>query len=138
MLGAMRKLRYHGTDEEVLPGDRIELKSLILRRKRLGTVVCIPPKTALELDAEKKQPQDWLIKLDNGTYTGWMYHPEELQPPGRLRLLARDADYEPITNDELERQDNEIASRSSPLHDALGCAFVIAVVVAVIVLLVLF
>ena len=70
------KLRYFGTEEEVLAGDRVEYTSWLLRRKRFGTVVCIPAKTALELNEEKKDPQDWLIGLDDGTFTGWMYHPE--------------------------------------------------------------
>lgn len=125
-------LRYWGTQDEVLPGDRIEYKSLVLRRKRLGTVVCIPPRTALELDAEKKQPEDWLIRFDDGTYTGWMYHPEELQPNRRLRLIGRDAEYEPITNEELERQDNEIASQSGALGDLAGCSVIIVIALLVI------
>ncbi len=128
----LSKLRYFGTDQEVLPGDRIEFTSLILRRKRLGTVVCIPEKTALELNAEKKQPENWLIKLDNGIYTGWIYHPEELQPPSRLRLLERGAEYEPMTGAELERLDSEIASQTSPLESLLGCGVVIAIAVIII------
>ena len=62
-------LRYFGTGDEVREGDRIEYTSLFLRRKRPGTVVCIPPKTALELDDEQKPPDDWLIRFDDGTYT---------------------------------------------------------------------
>ncbi len=94
----------------------------------------IPEKTALELDAERKQPQDWLIKLDDGTFTGWMYHPEEMQPPKRLRLIERSSEYEPVSNEELERQDNEISSQMGVLEQASGCAFVILLVVAMIVL----
>lgn len=128
------KLYYHGTDEEVRPGDRIELKSLFLRRRRHGTVVCIPEKTALELDAERKHPDDWLIKLDDGTFTGWMYHPEELQPTPRLRLVSRDAEFEPVTNEELERQDAEIAAKSGPMDDLLGCGVVLLIAMGVILL----
>ena len=126
-------LRYFGTNDEVMPGDRIEYTSRVLRRKREGTVVWIPERTALELDAAGKQPEDWLIRFDDGTFTGWMYHPEELQPNARLRLLARNADYKPVSNEELERQDREIASQMGVLERAAGFAFVILLVVATIV-----
>lgn len=128
------KLRYHGTEEEVRLGDRIEFTSLILRRKRHGTVVCIPEKTALELNAEHKDPDDWLIKLDNGTYTGWMYHPEELQPIRRLRLVGRNADFQPISNDELDRQDAEITAQSGPMDDLIGCSIVVLIAIGIILL----
>lgn len=121
------KLRYWGTNDDVLPGDRVEYSSLIFRRKKRGTVVCIPSKTALELDAERKAPEDWLIKFDDGTYTGWMYHPEELQPNKRLRLISRHSEYEPITNSELERQDAKTANESGWKHDLAGCGILIVV-----------
>ena len=120
-------LRYWGTDDDVLPGDRVEYTSLLLRQKKRGTVVCIPNKTALELDAERKAPKDWLIRFDDGTYTGWMYHPEELQPNKRLRLLSRNSDYEPVTNSELERQDARIANESGWKHDLAGCGLLIGI-----------
>ncbi len=126
-------LKYFGSDDDVRPGDRIEYTTLPLRRKKQGTVVWIPEKTALELDAERKQPQDWLIKFDDGTFTGWMYHPEEMQPPKRLRLIERSSDYEPVSNEELEKQDNEISSQMGVLEQAAGCAFVILLVVSAIV-----
>ena len=129
------KLHYFGTDEDVRPGDRVQYTSLILRRKRLATVVCIPEKTAVELDVEKKQPEDWLIKFDDGTYTGWMYHPEELQPNKRLILVSRGAEYERITGADLDRMDNEIAENTSIKEDLLGCAAVIAIIFAVIMLI---
>ena len=131
-----KALRYFGTNDEVMPGDRIEYTSRILRRKREGTVVWLPERTALELDAAGKSPQDWLIKFDDGTFTGWMFHPEELQPSPRLRLLARNNDYEPVSNEELERQDNEIASQMGLLERAAGCAFVILLGVATVVVVV--
>ena len=127
-------LKYFGTNDEVRPGDRIEYTTLLFRRKKPGTVVWIPEQTALQLDAAGKQPEDWLIKLDDGTFTGWMYHPEELQPPKRLRLIARNTDFEPVSNEELERQDNEISSQMGVLEQAAGCAFVILLIVATIVL----
>lgn len=131
-----KALRYFGTNDEVMPGDRIEYTSRFLRRKREGTVVWIPGRTALELDAAGKSPESWLIKLDDGTFTGWMYHPDELQPNRRLRLLNRNSNYEPVSNAELERQDNEIASQMGVLEQAAGCAFVILLGVATIVVVV--
>ena len=126
------KLKYYGTEEEVLLADRVEYTSLLLRRKRLGTIVCIPAKTALQLNAEKKDPEDWLLKFDDGTYAGWMFHPEDLQPSRRLRLVGRNAEYEPITNEELERRDAEIVSKTGPMDDIVGCSIVIAIAMVVI------
>ena len=126
-------MKYFGTDDEVSAGDRIEYTTLFLRRKKRGTVVWIPEKTALELDAAGKQPENWLIKFDDGTFTGWLYHPEEMQPIQRLTLIGRSSDYEPVSEQELERQDNEISSQMGVLEQASGCAFVILFVVAAIV-----
>ena len=126
-------LHYNDSDEEVRHGDRIELTSLILRRRRRGTVVCIPEKTALQLAAQQKQPDDWLIRMDDGTYTGWLYHPEELQPPKRLRLVARAAGpVDEVSNADLERMDREEAGKSSGLGELLGCAALIVIVTAAI------
>ena len=125
-----KPLLYFDTEDRVMPGDRIEYTSLFLRRRRQGTVVWIPERTALELDAAGKQPEDWLIKFDDGTFTGWMFHPEEIQPGARLRLIARSDDYEPVSNDELERQDNEISSRMGLLEHAAGCLFAILLLAA--------
>jgi len=126
------KLRYYGTENEVLLADRVEYTTLLLRRKRLGTVVCIPAKTALQLDAEKKKPEDWLLKFDDGTYTGWMFHPEEMQPSQRLRLVSRNAKCEPITTEELDRLDAEIETNSGPMDDLIGFGIVIAIALVVI------
>ncbi len=128
-------LKYFGTDDELREGDRVEYKSLILRRKRLGTIVYIPPKTALELNDEKKPPDDWLIKLDNGIYTGGMFHPEELQPGKRLRLISRDADYERTTSDQLEREEAEAEEARGLKEDLLGCGLLLAIAFAVIMLI---
>ncbi len=127
------QLKYFGTDDDVRPGDRIEYTTLLFRRRKQGSVVWIPEKTALELDAAGKQPENWLIKLDDGTFTGWMYHPEEMQPVKRLRLVSRSSDYEEVSEAELERQDNEISSQMGIFEQAAGCAFVILLVVSVIV-----
>lgn len=131
----MKLLHYFGTDDEVREGDRIEWTTLFLRRKRLGTVVCIPEKTALELDAENKNPDDWLIRFDDGTDFGWMYHPEELQPPKRLRLVARDADYERVTAAELEKQDAQLEAELGWKGDLFGCLGLIAIAFAIIMLI---
>ena len=129
------KLLYHGTGEEVREGDRIEYTTFLLRRRKPGTVVYIPEKTALELNDEKKPPDDWLIRFDDGTYAGWMYYPEESQPRKRLRLVARGADYERITTDELERQDAEIEEKLGCKDDLLGCGLLIAIAFAIIMLI---
>ena len=121
---------YSGTDKDVRLGDRVEYTSLFLRRKRLGTVVCIPDKTALERAREKKQPEDWLIKFDDGTFTGWMYHPEEIQPNKRLRLIERGSDSEPISNQELDQLDAEESGKTSGLiGQFLGCLIILFIVV---------
>ncbi len=130
-----RRLRYHGSDDEVLEGDRIEYTTFLTRRRTLGTVVYIPEKTALELNEEEKPPDDWLIRFDDGTDTGWMYYPEETQPNSRLRLVSRGADYERITTDELERQEAEIEELRGLKGDLFGCAFLIAIVFAIIMLI---
>ncbi len=130
-------LRYFGTDDEVREGDRIEYTSLFLRRKRPGTVVYIPPKTALELNDEKKPPDNWLIKLDNGIYTGWMFHPEELQPGRRLKLTSRGADYERMTTGRLEREEAEAEEARGLKEDLLGCGLLLAIAFAIIMLIAL-
>lgn len=124
------KLFYFGTKDEVKLGDRVEYCSRVFRRIRKGTVVCIPEKTALQYARGGEQPEDWLIKLDDGTYTGWMFHPEDLQPPKRLRLISRaDGAVEEISNAELERLDaKESARLSGLLGEFLGCATIIVLV----------
>ena len=126
------KLLYHGTAEEVREGDRIEWTTLFLRRRRTGTVVCIPEKTGLELAAENKDPDDWLIRFDDGTDFGWIYCPEEVQPPKRLRLVARGADYERVTAAELERQEAELEAELGWKGDLFGCLILIAIAFAII------
>ena len=130
-----QKLRYHGTNDQVREGDRIEYRTFFLRRRKSGTVVYIPEKTALELNDEKKPPDDWLIRFDDGTDTGWMYHPEQMQPTKRLRLVGRGADYERFTTAELERQEAEIEEKFGWKDDLLGCAFIIAIAFAIIMLI---
>ncbi len=113
----------------------MEYTTLFLRRIKLGTVVCIPAKTALELDAENRPPDDWLIRFDDGTDFGWMYHPEELQPPKRLRLVARGADYERITAAEIEKQEAELEAEFGWKGDLFGCLGLIAIAFAIIMLI---
>jgi hypothetical protein len=60
--------------------------------------------TGRELAKENKNPDDWLIELEDYTVTGWMYSPEDLQPPKRLSFVKRkDDDYKVITSLELEK-----------------------------------
>lgn len=129
-------LRY-ATGEDVRLGDRVDFRSLVLRRPRRGTVVCIPPLTGRELHAQGKTPDDWLIRLDSGGITGWLYSPEDLQPPGRLVLLARaDGPVEEVTNaqvDELERLEEEKAGWFELLLPPLVLAAIGAGVVALLV-----
>ena len=121
------RLLYFGTDDEVREGDRIEYRTLFLRRRKFGTVVYIPAKTALELNEEKKPPDDWLIRFDDGTDAGWMYYPEESRPIKRLRLVSRGADYQRITTDQLEREEAKIEEKLGWKDDVLGCGFLIAI-----------
>jgi len=124
------RIFYNGTTEDVRLGDRVAYTSLLSRRKRLGTVVCIPDKTALERAQENKQPEDWLIKFDDGTFTGWMYHPEEIQPNNRLRLIERGSGFESISNEELDRLDAEESGTTSGLiGQFLGCLTLLVIVV---------
>src|SRR5688572_8931879 len=96
------KLYYHGTTTEVLLGDRVALKGLILWKPKVGTVSCIPDRTGRQRAAEGKEPDDWLISFDDGTMTGWLYSPEDLQPSKRLSLLTRDGvGYKGITNSQV-------------------------------------
>ena len=129
------KLLYFGTDDEIRVGDRVEYRTFFLRRKVPGIVVHIPEKTARELDDEKKPPEDWLIKLDDGTYTGWMYFPEELPASSRLKLLSRGAAYEPVTPAELERQEAEENEKRGLHEDLLGCGLLLAIAFAIIMLI---
>lgn len=133
-----QKLCYFGTDDAVREGDRVEFTSLLLRRKVMGTVVSIPNKTARELNDEKKPPDDRLIRLDNGTFIGWMYYPEELRPARRLKLVNRGAQHERTTSDELERQEAEIEEKLGLKEDVLGCALLIAIASAILVLIAVF
>lgn len=125
LAAARSKLYYHGTETEVRLGDRVELRTIFLRRRKTGTVVCIPEKSAIELDAEGRVPEDWLIKLDDGTYTGWMYYPEDRQPVERVRFLARaDGPHETISNEELDAMDAAEMEKSSGCGEFLGCLVV--------------
>lgn len=97
------KLLYFGTDIEVLEGDYITLKTLFTRRPRKGRVSYIPKITGRELAKQNKNPDDWLIELEDHTVTGWLYSPEDLQPSKRLSFVKRkDDDYKGTTSQELE------------------------------------
>lgn len=130
------RLFYFGTQDEVELGDRVQYTTLLLRRKQVGTVVCIPEKSALVLDAENKDPEDWLVRFDDGTFAGWIYIPEEAQPRKRLQLLQRaSGPIETISNEELDRLDQQELEKSGFLGDLLGWAIIIVVATALIVFL---
>lgn len=100
-------LFYYSTDIEIQEGDYIEFTSLFTRKKKLGRVSYIPKYTAIELQKSGKQPDDWLIQFDDGTVTGWLYHPEETKPISRLHFIKRkDDSFKGITSEELEQIDN--------------------------------
>jgi hypothetical protein len=101
-------LYYHGTQVMLELGDRVDFRSAFFRRSRPGTICCIPARTARVLAQEQREPEDWLLKFDNGMYTGWLYSPEDLQPGKRLIFLSRGKPgYEGISNDQLEQMDAE-------------------------------
>jgi hypothetical protein len=103
------RLYYFGTEKEVLKGDVIVLRTLFLRRKKLGRVSYIPDKTGRELQKENKGCDDWLIEFDDKTMTGWIYSPKDLQPPKRLEFISRcDDEYKGISSSELEKVEQEI------------------------------
>ena len=125
------RLYYFGTRSEVLLGDRIEYRTLILRRRLLGRVVCIPDKTGRELAALGKNPDDWLFKLDSGVVSGWLYSPEDLQPPARFRLISRATSTpERMTNAELEESEARIEANASWFEPALPPLVLLLVLLA--------
>jgi hypothetical protein len=107
-MSAYSRLYYYDTKIMVKLGDRIDFPTLVFRKPRHGTVCCIPTKSARVLMAEMQDSEDWLLKFDNGTYTGWIYSPEDLQPNKRLKFLERgEPGYIGITNDAMERMEAE-------------------------------
>jgi hypothetical protein len=106
----------------VLVGDRIALKGWLSRKAKTGTVSCVPARSGRELAAIGKHPENWLINLDDGTMTGWIYSPEDLQPPKRLSFVRRgEPGYKGISNeeaDELERR----AEASAGWGELIGLA----------------
>ena len=113
-------LRYSQSTEDVRLGDRIEFRTLFLRRRCLGTVVCIPAMTGRERAELGKDPEDWLIKLDSGVFTGWLYSPEDLQPNSRLRLVSRAVSpTEEASNADLEEMEKEIEAKAGWLELAM-------------------
>lgn len=117
MDASRKRLYYHGTDIEVLPGDHILLQTLLLRRKKRGRVSYIPRFTAVELADQKKNPDSWLIEFSDGTVTGWIYYPEDLQPPKRLTFIERSDDhYKGISTDELEAQEQSEENQTTWLE----------------------
>ncbi len=123
------ELRYHGTEIPVRLGDRVNYKTLLLRRQRLGTVCYLPEKTGRELAAETKNPEDWLIKMDDGTITGWLYSPEDVPPPKRLLFVSRSqGPVDVVTNEDLERMEaKEEGKASSMAGQLIGCLLLLSI-----------
>ncbi len=111
-------------------GDRVNFKTLFLRRDRLGTVCFVPRQTARERAGQKKPPQDWLLKLDDGTMTGWLYAPEDIQPPQRLLFVGRtEGEVEEISHADLERLEADEAKKNgaSMAGQLIGCLILLGV-----------
>lgn len=99
----MKKKLVYRDGNEVLLGDRINFRS-IFGKNRLATVCYMPDLTARELQVKKKSPEDWLIVFDDGTYTGWIYSPEDLQPNKRISLVNRGSrDFRGLSKEELKK-----------------------------------
>jgi len=119
----------------VLQGDHIAFKSILFRKNRLGRISYIPDKTALELSKEKKNPDSWLIEFSDKTVTGWLYHPEEMQPTKRLRFLSRKSDsYDGLSSTELENIESQIDENESLWEKALPGFLLLGIFVLLIVL----
>lgn len=82
------RLLYHGTNEQVELGDRVEVKRLF-RKSIQGTVIYLPGVSPRHEEMEWPEFSRWAIELDNGTVMSWPYLPAELQPTKRVRFLAR-------------------------------------------------
>jgi hypothetical protein len=55
-----------------------------------------------------------LIELSDRTVTGWIYYPEDLQPPKRLSFIKRgNGDYKGINTDELEQREHAEENRTT-------------------------
>lgn len=84
------RMLYHGTQDEVLLGDRIVIKRWL--RKDLTGVVCyIPGKSPKHKDLEYEDVQQWAIRLDDGTVLAMAYDPSHHlgQPKKDIRLVTR-------------------------------------------------
>lgn len=127
-------LRYAQSGQRVQLGDRVEFRSLILRRPRAGTVVCIPELTGRERLSLGKETQEWLIKLDSEVVTGWLYSPEDLQPPSRLRLISRaSGNVVEMSNDDVERLEEAEEARAGWLELAAPPLILLVLVAVVLV-----
>ena len=121
-------INYPGTNTEIVLGDRVDFPTLFLKRSRIGTIVCIPDKTGRQRAEEGKEPEDILLRFDRGTYTGWMYAPEDVELPKRLKFLSRGVGtVETITNEELDALDEAEYQKSGGFGSLVGCAVVILV-----------
>lgn len=82
------KLYYHGTDTEVLLGDRVTVKR-IFGPAEPGEVWYLPGVSPPHPDMESEGVLDWAIRLDDGTILSWIFLPEQEQPTKRVRFIRR-------------------------------------------------
>lgn len=128
-----KRLYYPATDIEVLAGDHVQLRTLLLRKKILGRVSYIPQFTAHELAQQNKNADSWLIELSDGTATGWIYYPEDLQPPKRLTFIKRgDDDYKGMDTEELEAREHAEENQTTWLDSLIISLSLIALMAAVV------
>lgn len=81
------KLFYFGTNDEVLLGDRVEVRGWILRYK--GHVSYIPGISPKHDSLEYDDIKQWAITADDGTVYAMGYYPAQLQPSKKIKLLER-------------------------------------------------
>jgi len=129
------RLYYHNTETEVLEGDHIAFKSLFFGKTKLGRVSYIPAKTAIELSNENKNPDDWLIELSDKTATGWLYHPEDMQPTKRIQFLSRTSDsYKGLTSAESEELESRLEENESLWEKAILGLLLLAIILVLLLL----
>lgn len=97
------KLFYHGTDIEVMLGDRVRYtKGLFWRRAVSGRVCYMPGVSNPHPQLDFEGTRMWSIQLENGSNYAWIYCPEEVQPSWRIKFVARDGSVDGLlTPDEI-------------------------------------
>jgi hypothetical protein len=130
------RLYYFGTETEILAGDHVVLKGFFTGRPKSGRVSYIPEKTAKKLAEEKKDSDDWLIELSDGTVTGWLYSPEDLPASKRLKFVSRKNDnYKGTNSDELEVLEEDLMNHNNPILFGIISIIIIVLMCATVILL---